>query len=106
MGAYKLPACKCLVPGITLSPRQVQRGTELAAERGLNNVSFKVGAETKAQAGRQQGQPVGTGGDRWGQVDCVGAGGEQGQVQRGTQLAAERGLNVTFKVGESERQAG
>lgn len=94
------------MPGITLSPRQVQRGTELAAERGLNNVSFKVGAETKAQAGRQQGQPVGTGGDRWGQVDCVGAGGEQGQVQRGTQLAAERGLNVTFKVGESERQAG
>merc|ERR1719183_2905205 len=30
------------VTGITLSPKQVQRATELAAERGLNNVEFKV----------------------------------------------------------------
>jgi hypothetical protein len=29
--------------GITLSPKQVQRGTELAAERGLSNCQFKVG---------------------------------------------------------------
>jgi hypothetical protein len=28
--------------GITLSPKQVQRGTELAKERKLNNVEFKV----------------------------------------------------------------
>eukprot|EP00775_Hariotina_reticulata_P000164 gene164-349_t len=30
------------VIGITLSPKQVQRGTQLAAERGLTNVKFKV----------------------------------------------------------------
>lgn len=28
--------------GITLSPKQVKRGTELAAERGLANVEFRV----------------------------------------------------------------
>ncbi|GAX75873.1 hypothetical protein CEUSTIGMA_g3316.t1 [Chlamydomonas eustigma] len=33
---------KASVRGITLSPKQVQRGTELAKERGLNNVEFKV----------------------------------------------------------------
>ena len=30
------------VTGITLSPNQVKRGTELAKERGINNVDFKV----------------------------------------------------------------
>ena len=30
------------VTGITLSPSQVQRGTELARERGLSNVNFRV----------------------------------------------------------------
>lgn len=30
------------VTGITLSPNQVQRGTELARERGIDNVEFKV----------------------------------------------------------------
>jgi MPBQ/MSBQ methyltransferase len=30
------------VTGITLSPRQVERGTQLARERGLNNVELKV----------------------------------------------------------------
>ncbi|KAG1676388.1 hypothetical protein FOA52_001183 [Chlamydomonas sp. UWO 241] len=30
------------VQGITLSPKQVERATELAKERGLDNVSFKV----------------------------------------------------------------
>lgn len=29
--------------GITLSPNQVKRGTELAAERGLSNAKFQVG---------------------------------------------------------------
>ncbi len=28
--------------GITLSPAQVKRGTELAKERGLDNVQFQV----------------------------------------------------------------
>jgi hypothetical protein len=37
----------CVLPcpltlGITLSPKQVARGTQLARERGLNNVTFKV----------------------------------------------------------------
>jgi cyclopropane fatty-acyl-phospholipid synthase-like methyltransferase len=30
------------VAGITLSPKQVARGTQLAQERGLNNVTFMV----------------------------------------------------------------
>jgi MPBQ/MSBQ methyltransferase len=30
------------VQGITLSPKQVERGTQLAKDRGLSNVSFKV----------------------------------------------------------------
>lgn len=40
-------ACCCiplpLCAGITLSPKQVERGTQLAKERGLNNVNFQVG---------------------------------------------------------------
>ncbi|KIZ05946.1 Uncharacterized protein MNEG_2019 [Monoraphidium neglectum] len=32
------------VIGITLSPKQVERGTQLAKERGLNNVTFKASA--------------------------------------------------------------
>lgn len=32
----------CPPSGITLSPKQVARGTQLARERGLNNVTFKV----------------------------------------------------------------
>lgn len=32
------------VTGITLSPKQVARGTSLAKERGLDNVNFKVRA--------------------------------------------------------------
>lgn len=38
--ANKFPQAQ--VQGITLSPSQVKRGTELAAERGLSNVNFKV----------------------------------------------------------------
>jgi MPBQ/MSBQ methyltransferase len=38
--ASKFPAAR--VTGITLSPNQVRRGTELAAERGLFNVDFRV----------------------------------------------------------------
>jgi MPBQ/MSBQ methyltransferase len=38
--ANKFPESK--VTGITLSKNQVKRGTELAAERGLNNVNFQV----------------------------------------------------------------
>ena len=38
--ANKFPESK--VTGITLSPNQVRRGTELAAERGLGNVNFQV----------------------------------------------------------------
>jgi hypothetical protein len=32
----------CSPAGITLSPKQVARGTQLAAERGLKNVKFMV----------------------------------------------------------------
>ena len=38
--ASKLPSAS--VKGITLSPEQVRRGTELAKEKGLGNVSFEV----------------------------------------------------------------
>jgi MPBQ/MSBQ methyltransferase len=38
--ANKFPESK--VTGITLSKNQVKRGTQLAAERGLNNVNFQV----------------------------------------------------------------
>ncbi|GAB4814911.1 hypothetical protein N2152v2_001957 [Parachlorella kessleri] len=38
--AAKFPQAS--VTGVTLSPSQVQRGTQLAAERGLGNVEFKV----------------------------------------------------------------
>jgi len=38
--------------GITLSPNQVKRGTELAQERGLTNVKFQ--ARTSAQGLRVQ----------------------------------------------------
>lgn len=38
--AAKFPQAQ--VQGITLSPNQVKRGTELADERGLNNVKFQV----------------------------------------------------------------
>lgn len=38
--ARKFPGAK--VEGITLSPKQVERGTQLAKEQGLGNVSFKV----------------------------------------------------------------
>ncbi|KAL4434784.1 hypothetical protein ABPG77_005311 [Micractinium sp. CCAP 211/92] len=38
--AAKFPQAQ--VQGITLSPNQVKRGTELAAERGLSNVKFQV----------------------------------------------------------------
>jgi hypothetical protein len=31
-----------VLAGITLSHKQVQRGTQLAAERGLSNVKFMV----------------------------------------------------------------
>lgn len=34
------------VAGITLSPKQVARGTELAKQRGLTNVSFQVTSST------------------------------------------------------------
>ncbi len=34
--------CVLIATGITLSPKQVERGTELARERGLTNVEFKV----------------------------------------------------------------
>jgi hypothetical protein len=37
-----------MLAGITLSPRQVGRGMELARERGLNNVELKV---RRAQGG-------------------------------------------------------
>lgn len=40
--ANKLKDQGTQVTGITLSPKQVERATELAAERGLNNVEFKV----------------------------------------------------------------
>ncbi|CAG9467060.1 unnamed protein product [Pedinophyceae sp. YPF-701] len=38
--AKKFPNAKCV--GITLSPNQVQRATELAKEQGLTNVEFRV----------------------------------------------------------------
>eukprot|EP00798_Chlamydomonas_sp_ICE-L_P025438 gene25438-11098_t len=38
--ASKNPSAE--VKGITLSPKQVERGTQLAKDRGLNNVSFQV----------------------------------------------------------------
>ena len=40
--ANKLKDKGSTVTGITLSPKQVARATELAAERGLDNVEFKV----------------------------------------------------------------
>ena len=36
------PRPALLPPGITLSPNQVKRGTQLAADRGLGNVKFQV----------------------------------------------------------------
>lgn len=56
-----LPRCA----GITLSPNQVKRGTELAAERGLDNVQFKVRPVPRsclaARAGREPGGQGGRG---------------------------------------------
>jgi hypothetical protein len=38
-------AAAAAAAGITLSLKQVERGTQLARERGLNNVNFKVGSD-------------------------------------------------------------
>ncbi len=39
-----VPSLSRPLPGITLSPKQVQRGTELAKEQGVSNVQFQVGS--------------------------------------------------------------
>jgi len=38
--------------GITLSPAQVKRGTELAKEQGVNNANFQVRALIHSQVGQ------------------------------------------------------
>jgi hypothetical protein len=49
--ALRCASCRLLLgpAGITLSDKQVQRGTQLAAERGLGNVKFMVRARSAAQ---------------------------------------------------------
>jgi hypothetical protein len=37
-----MPPVLLVLAGITISHKQVQRGTQLAAERGLTNVKFMV----------------------------------------------------------------
>ena len=49
--AAKFPGAS--VTGITLSPNQVKRGTELAAERGLGNVQFQVRGGGGGGSGQQ-----------------------------------------------------
>lgn len=47
-----VPTCWSGPPGITLSPRQVERGMQLAKERGLDNVQLQVRARGTLRSGR------------------------------------------------------